>query len=166
MRAKPTLVINLDTVGVGDRVYLAGEASSMRLAAETADDLGMAWSRLRILGAGMDHEPFAARGLAAVSLLGDVVGSSLVLHFPRDVLGLVDADAIVRSGRLASHLAWAWAEQSASRLSLSPGTLPKSASSRKKARRDEWATSECGGLQEAIPNERASLVPTGAEVSA
>jgi hypothetical protein len=63
------------------------------------------------MGAGMDHQPFTARGLTAVSLLGDVVGSSLNLHSPRDVPGLADRRALGRAGRLAAHLAWSWAER-------------------------------------------------------
>jgi len=110
-REKPTLVINLDSVGAGDRIYLAGEPGALCLAGRVAEDLGLAWSRLRILGAGMDHEPFAARGIAAVSLLGDVVGNALALHSPRDRLELVDGSALHRAGMLAAHLGWAWAER-------------------------------------------------------
>jgi hypothetical protein len=110
-REKPTLLINMDTLGVGDRIYLAGEPGARRLACETADALGLPWARLRVIGAGMDHEPFAARGLTAMSLLGDVVGCSMKCHSPRDVPGLVDLQALGRAGRLAAHLAWNWAER-------------------------------------------------------
>ena len=110
-RRKPTLLINLDTVGVGDRVYLSGEPRALRLAGAAADALRLSWAKLRVLGAGMDHQPFAARGLTAVSLLGDVVGWSLKLHSPRDVPDLVDRQALGRAGRLAAHLAWTWAER-------------------------------------------------------
>jgi hypothetical protein len=110
-REKPTLLINLDSVGVGARIYLSGEPGAFRLAAEAADDLGLPWSGLRVLGAGMDHQPFAARGLSAVSLLGDVVGASLTFHSPRDVPDRVDCAAIDRAGRLAAHLAGKWAER-------------------------------------------------------
>jgi hypothetical protein len=57
----------------------------------------------------MDHEPFAARGLAAVSILGDVVGHSLALHSRRDDLGLVEPAALGQAGRLAARIAWVWA---------------------------------------------------------
>jgi len=110
-REKPTLLINLDSVGAGDRLYLAGEPRARQLAQETADGLGLPRARLCILGAGMDHEPFAARGLAAVSLLGDVVSRSLDLHTRRDTPELVDPSALDRAGRLAAHLAWSWAER-------------------------------------------------------
>lgn len=110
-REKPTLLINLDSVGAGDRLYLAGEPGALRLAAETAARLGLPWARLRVLGAAMDHEPFAARGLAALSLLGDVVGKSLVFHSSRDQIELVELPALDRAGRLAGQIAWAWAEQ-------------------------------------------------------
>jgi hypothetical protein len=110
-REKPTLLINLDSVGAGRQIYLAGEARALGLAQETADRLELPWTRLRVLGAGMDHQPFAARGLTAVSLLGDVVGKSLVLHSARDHLGVVERPALARAGDLAGHIAWAWAEQ-------------------------------------------------------
>lgn len=80
------------------------------MAGRVANLLGIPTGRLRVLGAGMDHEPFAAAGLDAVSLLGDVVGLSSAFHTPRDVVGLIDRDALTRAASLASHLAWAWAE--------------------------------------------------------
>ena len=61
----------------------------------------------------MDHEPFAARGLTALSILGDVIGASLALHTPRDDMRLIDRAALDRAGRLAAHLAWRWAEMHA-----------------------------------------------------
>lgn len=105
MRAKPTLLINLDTVGAGDRVYLAGEPRALQLAGETADALGLPWSRLRVIGACMDHEPFVARGFSAVSLLGDVVGRSLALHSARDVAALADRHAPDRASALRGRRA-------------------------------------------------------------
>jgi len=59
----------------------------------------------------MDHEPFAARGLMAVSLLGDVVGTSLSLHSRRDTIDLVEDAALDRAGCLAAEIAWEWAER-------------------------------------------------------
>ena len=58
----------------------------------------------------MDHEPFAALGLASVSILGDVVRSSFALHSTRDNLDLIEHTALERAGRLAACLAWRWAE--------------------------------------------------------
>lgn len=107
---KPTLLINLESVGAGKLVYLAGEAASLRLAREIATELGVPHGRLRVVGAGMDHEPFAAHGLTAWSILGDVVRHSLVLHTPRDNMRLIDRTALDRAGRLAAHIAWRWAE--------------------------------------------------------
>ncbi|HXG12826.1 MAG TPA: M28 family peptidase [Gemmataceae bacterium] len=106
---KPTLVINLESVGAGGRVFLAGEARALRLAREEADRLGMEHALLAVLGAGMDHEPFAARGLPAVSILGDVVRRSFALHSRRDNMSLIERPALERAGRLAAHLAWRWA---------------------------------------------------------
>lgn len=108
-RDRPTLVINLESVGAGAFVYLAGEARGLRLARETADALGLAHARLRVLGAGMDHEPFAARGLPSVSILGDVVRRSFALHSRRDNMGIIERAALDRAGLLAAHLAWRWA---------------------------------------------------------
>jgi hypothetical protein len=113
---KPTLLINLESVGAGQCVYLAGEPQSLHLARETADELGVPHGRLRVVGAGMDHEPFAARGLTALSILGDVVRASLALHTSRDDMRLIDRAALDRAGRLAAHLAWRWAEMHAPRL--------------------------------------------------
>ena len=107
---KPTLLINLESVGAGSRVYLAGEPRSLQLARATADVLNVPHSRLRMVGAGMDHEPFAARGLTALSILGDVVRTSLALHSSRDDMRLIDAKALENAGNLAAHLAWRWAE--------------------------------------------------------
>jgi hypothetical protein len=109
-REKPTLLINLESVGAGARVYLAGERQALRLAESVAGEFGLPQGRLRVLGAGMDHEPFAARGLAALSILGDVVGKSFALHSRRDDMGLIEPAALERAGRLAAHLAWRWAE--------------------------------------------------------
>jgi hypothetical protein len=107
---KPTLLINLESVGPGHRLYLAGETQALSLAAHLANELGIHFRRLRILGVGMDHEPFAARRLPAISILGDVVAKSLVLHSARDDMSMVDKSALERAGRLAGHLAWAWAK--------------------------------------------------------
>jgi hypothetical protein len=83
-----------------------------RLAArETAEKLGVPHVRSRVVGgAGMDHGPLAARGLTALSILGDVVRASLALHPARDDMRLIDRAALARAGRLAAHLAWRWAE--------------------------------------------------------
>src|SRR5262249_3927604 len=91
-------------------VYLTGEPQALRLAQRVADYLGLSHSRLRVLGAGMDHEPFAALGLPSVSILGDVVRSSFALHSPRDNMALIDPAGRERAGRLAARLAWRWAE--------------------------------------------------------
>jgi hypothetical protein len=106
---KPTLLINLESVGAGARVYLAGETGALRLAREAAADLKLAHATLHVLGAGMDHEPFAAGGLPAVSVLGDVVRKSFALHSRRDDLPQVEQPALERAGLLAAHLAWRWA---------------------------------------------------------
>jgi hypothetical protein len=74
-----------------------------------AGELKLTHAPLRILGAGMDHQPFAAEGLPAVSILGDVVRASFVLHSRRDDLGRVEGPALERAGLLAAHLAWRWA---------------------------------------------------------
>jgi hypothetical protein len=107
-REKPTLLINLDSVGAGDRVCLAGEPRALRLARKAAESLEISHTLLRVLGAGMDHEPFAAQGLAAVSVLGDVIAGSLVFHSARDHLGQLERPAMQRAGRLAGEVASAW----------------------------------------------------------
>jgi len=108
---KPTLLINLESVGAGPRLFLAGEAQALRLAQATADELGIKHSRLRVVGAGMDHEPFAARKLPSVSILGDVVRASWAMHTTQDNLDLIERWALERAGQLAAHLAWNWADQ-------------------------------------------------------
>ena len=107
----PTLLINLESVGAGDRVYLAGEPGAVALAEEAADRLAIPRARLRILGAGMDHQPFSSRGLASLSLLGDVVKTSFAFHSRRDDLGLLDLPALDRAGQLAAEIADAWVER-------------------------------------------------------
>jgi hypothetical protein len=107
---KPTLLINLESVGAGSRVYLAGEEGSVRLAQETASQLSIPHRRLRVVGATMDHEPFSARQLASLSILGDVVSNSLAMHSVRDNMTLIETSALDRAGILASRIAWRWAE--------------------------------------------------------
>jgi Peptidase family M28 len=108
-REKPTLLINLESVGAGTHIRLAGEERSVRLAGEVADRLGLLHTRFGVLGAGMDHEPFAARDFTALSILGDVVRHSLAMHSPRDHMGLIERPALQRAALLAGHLAWSWA---------------------------------------------------------
>jgi Zn-dependent M28 family amino/carboxypeptidase len=110
-RQRPTLFVNLDSIGAGDRILLAGEPAALALAHAAAAELDLPAARLRVLGAGMDHEPFAACGLPAVSLLGDVVAASLRLHSRRDTLDRVDLDALDRAARLAERIAHNWAER-------------------------------------------------------
>ncbi len=110
---KPTLLINLESVGAGPCVYLAGEHTALRLAEQTAAELEIACARLHVLGAGMDHEPFAARGLESVSILGDVVRRSFRMHSGRDNLELIDRAALERAACLARQLAWTWADRHA-----------------------------------------------------
>jgi Zn-dependent M28 family amino/carboxypeptidase len=114
-RTRPTILINLDSVGAGDLISIAGTPEAMSLAREAAARLDLSCGRLRVVGAGMDHEPFARLGLCSLSLLGDVVGRSLDLHSPRDRIERVDPDAIERAGRLAAEIAWNWAERHAER---------------------------------------------------
>jgi hypothetical protein len=109
-REKPTLLINLESVGAGARVHLAGEPISVQLASDVASGLGFAHARFKTLGAGMDHEPFAARSLTSLSILGDVVRYSLAFHSPRDNMAIIQKPALERAGLLAAHLAWSWAE--------------------------------------------------------
>ena len=108
LRDKPTLIVNLDSVGARGRLFLAGEPAALELAEHTAAGLDLATSRLRAVGAAMDHEPFAAAGLPAVSILGDVVAASLLMHSCRDVPARIDAVALERAGRLAGAVARAW----------------------------------------------------------
>lgn len=121
---KPTLLINLETLGVGSVVRLAGEPSAVALAEHAAATLHIPTRRFSVVGAGMDHEPFAARGLPALSLLGDVVASSFHLHSPRDNLQRVDPSALSRSYLLASHLADSFASQPHP-ASLTPSRSPR-----------------------------------------
>jgi hypothetical protein len=106
---RPTLLINLESVGAGPQLYLAGEPQAYHLARAVAEDLGYEPKMLRVLGAGMDHEPFAARRLTSVSILGDVVRRSFAMHSRRDNLAIIDRAALARAGHLAAQLAWEWA---------------------------------------------------------
>jgi hypothetical protein len=109
----PTLLINLESVGAGSRCYLSGAPATLDWAEKRARELGMHPSRLHVLGAGMDHQPFAGRKLPSLSILGDVVGYSFYLHTLRDDLRLIEVDALERTIRLACHLAASWAEEHA-----------------------------------------------------
>ncbi|MGL5095551.1 MAG: M28 family peptidase, partial [Planctomycetia bacterium] len=60
---RPTLLVNLESVGFGRRLFVAGEPSAVRLARRVGADLGDGRpKRLRVLGAVMDHLPFSQRG--------------------------------------------------------------------------------------------------------
>lgn len=111
LRHQPTLILNLDSLGAGDRILLAGDPHSLELAEAVALDQQIETSRLRVIGAGMDHEPFARAGIPALSLLGDVVGESLRLHTRRDTIEHVDLGNLERGRRLAAAIAHAWAAQ-------------------------------------------------------
>ncbi len=113
LQRRPTLIVNLDSVGTGARTYLAGDPHSVERAERLADERGLPTARLRVVGAGMDHEPFAESGLNAVSLLGDVVRCSLILHTPRDTIRRVDPSGMGRALQLAMALADDWAEEQA-----------------------------------------------------
>lgn len=106
---KPTLLINLECVGANGKTYLAGQPFALAIAQRLATEMGIQHAPLRVLGAGMDHQPFAARNLPCVSILGDVVRHSFALHSSRDNMTLIDQGALARSGALASQLAWHWA---------------------------------------------------------
>jgi hypothetical protein len=114
---KPTLLINLESVGAGPRFYLAGHPEALALAHVVAREAELRPLTLRILGAGADHEPFVAAGLPAVSILGDVVRHGFFLHSHRDDLARIEAAALEQAAHLAARLAWRWAE-------LHQGTVP------------------------------------------
>ncbi|GBD35410.1 Aminopeptidase YwaD [bacterium HR36] len=123
---KPTLLINLESVGAGPNLYLSGEPRTQVWAEAVARELGLRPRRLRVLGAGMDHQPFAAQGLSSLSILGDVVRRSFYLHTLRDDLSLVESEALERAVRLAWHLAQRWVESHAGIVSFA---VPRSAKS-------------------------------------
>jgi hypothetical protein len=104
-RDKPTLLINLDSVGSGSVLRLSGEPSALLLAERAASDLDLPTRRFSVVGAGMDHEPFAALGLPSLTILGDVFATSFRFHTPGDTLSLIDPAALARSYSLTSHLA-------------------------------------------------------------
>lgn len=108
-RERPTLLINLESVGSGSLVRLAGEPAALSLACAVADDLRIPHGGLHILGAGSDHEPFASCGLSALSIMGDVIPISYVFHSRLDRLERVEREALERGGRLADQLARRWA---------------------------------------------------------
>ncbi len=139
-REKPTLLINLESVGAGPCVYLAGEHRAVRLAEDVAAELQIAYARLHVLGAGMDHEPFAARDLESISILGDVVRRSFRMHSARDDMELIDRAALERAARLAGQLAWTWAE-----LHVAKGPISSSIDI---------------GFDEEDPFERSAIVPS------
>jgi hypothetical protein len=121
---KPTLLINLESVGAGSGVYLAGEPEALALARQVAQELGIQHATLGVLGAGMDHEPFADRCLPAVSILGDVVRASFAMHSLRDNMTIIEKPALERAGRLAGQLAWRWADVHATVPTAEPVLAP------------------------------------------
>lgn len=110
---KPTLLINLESVGTGPRLYLSGERTTLAWSEAVARELALRPRRLHVLGAGMDHQPFAAQGLMSLSILGDVVRRSFYLHTLLDDLHLIETEAMERAIRLAWQLAKSWSENHA-----------------------------------------------------
>ncbi|MCS7168388.1 MAG: M28 family peptidase [Gemmatales bacterium] len=109
-KEKPTLLVNLESVGAGPALYLSGEQNTLLWVEAMCRELGIRPRRLHVMGASMDHQPFAAQGLRCVSILGDVVRRCFYLHTPRDDLRLVETDALERAIRLAWYLARRWVE--------------------------------------------------------
>jgi len=107
---RPTLVINLDSVGAGDHLKLCGTRRALELAEAAARAESVPTRRFRILGAGMDHQPFADRGFEALSVLGDVVRYSSYTHTKHDTISLIDPETLEWAVRLAERTARVWAE--------------------------------------------------------
>lgn len=108
---RSTFVINYDMPGVGSKVVLVGSSGLLpcragraikhiaRVAARKAE-VRVA-SATPLLGAGMDHIPFLARGFEAIGLMGQRVNRPVFLaHSRRDVLAGIEPEAIGHAGLL------------------------------------------------------------------
>lgn len=102
-RAAIVAMVSIDMVGAGPRVLVcAGDPSSA-----PASSLLAAGRRAGVPAASCardtlsDHRPFQEAGIPAAHLWS---GDHPSIHSPRDVVGVVTADALARAGRLA----WEW----------------------------------------------------------
>jgi hypothetical protein len=109
-----TVVLNVDSVGVGRGLLAAGVAgrAPSGLAMPRLLERGARRARVRaralpfLLGAGVDTMPIAARGYATATVLGQVLGAaSSRMHSARDTVDHLDEAALREAAALVHALA-------------------------------------------------------------
>jgi hypothetical protein len=101
--AKPTLVLNLDSPGLGRDLVIYGWGDAMTIAQKAARDLWLPHrlARWPLRFCFLDHRPFAACGVPALSLAGDRNARQ------------IDPAVLAASAQLITELALRWSKRGA-----------------------------------------------------
>ncbi|SIN97013.1 Peptidase family M28 [Singulisphaera sp. GP187] len=98
---KPTLVINLDSPGLGPTVRLLGKGKGLEVARGAAKDLWIPYQVSQRAFCCLDHRPFALNRIPAISLAGDRKGTR------------IEPACLAATVQLATEVAMRWARQEA-----------------------------------------------------
>jgi hypothetical protein len=99
--AKPTLVINLDSPGLGPELRLVGTGRGLEVARGAAKDLWIPHRVSRSRFCVLDHRPFQLNEIPAVSLCGDRDGAR------------IEPATLAATAQLVTEIALRWAREGA-----------------------------------------------------
>jgi len=94
---KPTLVINLDSPGLGPEIHLIGQGRGLEVARAAAKDLWIPHRVSRWSMAALDHRPFQFHRIPAVSLTGRANGTQ------------IESAGLAAAAQLTTEMALRWA---------------------------------------------------------
>ncbi|WP_406701178.1 M28 family peptidase [Singulisphaera sp. Ch08] len=94
---KPTLVINLDSPGLGAEVMVLGTGKGLEVAQAAAKSLWIPYHVKKRSWCGLDHRPFALNRIPAISLAGDRKGTR------------IEPASLAATAQLATEIAMRWA---------------------------------------------------------
>jgi Zn-dependent M28 family amino/carboxypeptidase len=95
----PQAMVNLDMLGLGDRVDLIGDSALTSLALAESETLGIAAKVTDLpMMFGSDHQSFQATGVPVVYLTTSELGK---FHTPEDTLETIDPESVEDGGDLA-----------------------------------------------------------------
>jgi|GEM_PF-2788320 len=96
---KSTLVVNLDSPGLGKELVLVGTGEGLEFARAAAVDLWIPHRVSRSAFCSLDHRPFQFQRIPSVSLTGSRRG------------GPIDPASLAATAQLVMEMAWRWAKQ-------------------------------------------------------
>ena len=101
-------ILNFDGVGVEGRLYYDARGQMLRgalapLTEDAAKTLGISVKQTRLVGALLDHIPFARRGFDALSLLA-IGRASWTVHTRHDTVDRLHAAGFDQAGKLAAEI--------------------------------------------------------------